>query len=195
MAINVKKYTDSQLLNRVEEIGGKIPNIGKYLVIGVQSQEDQHNTFDDKFYVYDGYKFIMSSSETTNAGRTALKFFDDYGLKGAAVLKTDQFCLNAFIRGYHKGKMKALRQVAPIEYYRDSDKDSKAEEQGKLYKEIIHANIHGVSYKKDSEITRELINGWSFGCQVWNNMRDYKKFIKMTWARNKHIDYALLKEF
>ncbi len=192
---NVGSYSDSQLLERVESIGGIIPNRGKYMIIGVQSEEDQANVFDDKFYVYDGPDFKMVSSGTTNAGKTALQFFDDYGLEGAAVLRTDQFCPNLFFPGYHKGKMKALRQVNPVEFYRDSNKDLKADQLGELYREIIYSNMHGVSYKKNSEITKELINGWSFACQVWNQMKHYNKMQKATWRRNKHVDYALLKEF
>jgi len=192
---NVGAYTDSQLLERIESIGGVIPNRGKYMAVGVQSIEDGSNIFDDKFYVYDGPDFKMVSSGTTNAGKTALQFFDDYGLEGAAVWQTDQWCPNVFAPGMHKGKMKALRQVNPINYFRDTNKDLKAEEIGPIHNGIIYANMHGVSYDPNSLITKEQINGWSFGCQVWNNMKAYKKFIKMTWARNKHVDYALLKEF
>mgnify|MGYP003641580864 CR=1 FL=1 len=192
---NVKSYTDNQLLERVETIGGVIPNQGKYLIIGVQSQEDDFNKFDDKFYVFDGPNFKQVSTGTTNAGKTALFMFDNYNLPGAAVWKTDQWCPDVFEKGYHKGKMKALRQVKPIEYYRDKDKDTKAEQYGVLYKEIIYANMHGVDYDPYSTITKEDINGWSFACQVWNNMIDYKKMIDASWRRDKPVDYALIKEF
>ena len=197
---NVRAYTDSQLLQRVEEIGGKIPNVGKYLIIGVQSQEDAYNMFDDKFYVFDGHKFKQVSTGTTNAGKTALKFYDRYNLSGAAVWKTDMFYEDLYGRGYHKasrkgGGMKALRQKKAIQYYRDTDKDNKAEEQGSLHKGIIYANMHGVDYNPYSNITKEFINGWSFGCQVWNRMGDYRQMVNATWKRNKLVDYALLKEF
>ncbi len=195
MRTNVKSYTDSQLLERVEFIGGKIPNIGKYLIIGVQSQEDAFNIFDDKFYVFDGNIFRQVSSGTTNAGKTALLHFDNYDLTGVAVWKTNQWCPDLYKRGYHKGKMRALRQEKPILYYRDSDKDLKAEEQGKLHSGIIYANMHGVDYNPYSTITKEFIGGWSFACQVWNRMSDYRQMINATWKRNKFVDYALLKEW
>lgn len=192
---NVKQYTDAQLLEKVESIGGEIPNQGKYLIIGVQSQEDGFDLFDDKFYVFDGNKFKQVSTGTTNVGKTALLHFDNYQLSGAAVWKTNQFCKNVFKRGMHKGKMRALRQVEPIYFYRDSDKDNKAEEQGKLYHEIIYTNMHGVDYDPYSNKIGNLIGGWSFGCQVWNRMGDYRQMIKATWERNKLVDYALLKEW
>lgn len=193
---NVKNYTDKQLLEKVESIGGKIPNIGeKYLIIGVQSQEDAYNVFDDKFYVFDGKAFKMTSTGTTNAGSTALKTFDKYELDGAAVWKTNMWYKDLYIPGMHKGKMKALRQNEPIYYYRDSDKDDKAEEQGKLHYGIIYANMHGVDYDPFSNKIGTNIGGWSFACQVWNRMSDYGQMIKATWGRNKPVDYALLKEW
>jgi len=191
----VRQFTDKELLERVEEVGGTIPNRGKYLVIGVQSLEDYFNIFDDKFYVYDGSKFVMWSTGTTNAGKTVLFYFNQYNLSGAAVWKTNQFVLDCFKPGYHKGRMKALRANKPIYYYRDSDKDSKAEEQGKLYYANIWANMHGVDYDPFSTAIKQNINGWSFACQVWNRMTDYRALIKATWARARTVDYALLKEW
>lgn len=197
---NVSAYTDKELLEKVEEIGGIIPNEGKYLIIGVQSAEDAFNTFDDKFYVFDGSTFKMVSTGTTNPGKTALLFFKDYKLPGAAVWKTNQWCPNLYKKGMHKasrkgGGMRALRQQKPIYFYRDNDGDQFAEENGELFHDIIYANMHGVDYDPFSTMEKQLINGWSFGCQVWNRMGDYRKMVKATWQRNKPVDYALLKEF
>lgn len=192
---NIKSYSDKQLLDRVEEIGGKIPNVGKYLIIGVQSEEDAFNKFDDKFYVFDGHKFMIVTSGTTNAGKTALHHFDKYNLTGAAVWRTNQFIEDCFIPGKHKGRMKALRQHSDILYYRDSDKDDKAEEQGTLHKGVIYAHFHGVDYNFFNDTIRHNINGWSFACQVVNRMNDYRQIINAAWNRNKTVDYALLKEF
>lgn len=196
----VKSYTDSQLLERVEEIGGVIPNKGKYLIIGVQSQEDSFNKFDDKFYVFDGPHFKQVSSGTTNAGKTALFFYDNYNLPGAAIWKTDVFYDGLYSPGYHRpsrkgGGMRALRQRKSIWYYRDSDKDKKAEEQGEIQYGIIYANMHGVDYNPYSTLKRKDINGWSFACQVWNRMSDYRKMQQAMWKRGREVDYALLKEF
>lgn len=192
---NVKQYTDSQLLDRVAYIGGTVPNKGKYLVIGVQSEEDAFNKFDDKFYVFDGTEFMLVTTGTTNAGKTALHHFDQYNLSGVAVWKTNQFVKDCFFPGYHKGRMKALRQHSAIEFYRDSDKDDKIEEQGHLYKDIIYAHFHGVDYNFFNDTIRHNINGWSFACQVCNRMYDYRQIINAAWARNKAVDYALLKEW
>lgn len=192
---SVRNYTDKQLLNRIEEVGGKIPNYGKYHIIGVQNRSDHFNIFDDKFYVYDGPSFRMRAFGTTNVGKTALEHFDSYNLPGAAVWKTDMFYEDLYLPGYHKGRMKALREQKPIYFYRDSDKDQFAEEQGELFFDNIYANMHGVSYDPFSETIATKINGWSFACQVWCNMSDYKNMIKAVWERKKHVNYTLLKEF
>ncbi len=192
---NVRQYTDRQLLERVEKIGGRIPNKGKYLIIGVSSNEDAFNKFDDKFYVFDGPQFQMVTSGTTNAGRTALYHFDRYNLSGAAVWRTNQFIEDCFKPGYHRGRMKALRQHRPIWFYRDNNKDQKTDEEGKLYYEIIYAHFHGVDYNFFNNTIRQNINGWSFACQVANRMYDYRQIINASWQRNRTVDYALLKEF
>ena len=197
---NVRPFTDKELLDKVEAIGGKIPNRGKYLIIGMQSLENGDNWFDDKFYVYDGPDYIMNSSGTTNVGITALKKFSNYNLIGAAVWKTNEWYEDLYVPGMHKssrkgGGMRALRQNKPIKFYRDSDRDNLAEEGGKLYEKIIYANMHGVSYDPFSTIVKEQINGWSFGCQVWNRMSDYRAMQRATWKRKKAVDYALLKEW
>lgn len=192
---NVKGYSDKQLLERVEMFGGEIPNIGKYLIIGVQSNEDAPNKFDDKFYVFDGHRFITVSTGTTNPGLTALLHYDNYDLPGAAVWRTNEFYKDLYNPGYHRGRMKALRQVEPIYFYRDKDKDDRAEQHGELFYDIIYANMHGCDYDPYSDIIKTKVNGWSFGCQVWNRMSDYRNMIKATWKRGKKVDYALLTEF
>ena len=189
------KYTDQQLLDRVLEIGGKIvPN--KYLGISVQSKADGFNVFDDKFYLFLGHEFILHTSITTNCGKNALLNFDKGGNKaGAAVWQTDKYYDDLYSYGKHRGKMPALRQVAPIFFYRDNDKDEKAEEQGELHQDIIYANFHGVDYDPESEVVKTNINGWSYGCAVCNNMKDYRKIIELIRVHPLKMNYALLKEF
>lgn len=200
MKTNVKSYTDTQLLEKVESIGGVIPNQGKFLIVGVQSEEDTPNLFDDKFYVFDGNKFIMVSSGTTNTGKVGLLNFEKYNPNGVAVWKTNEWYQDLYTRGCHRpsrngGGMRALIQRKPILHYRDNDKDMFVEEQGELYNEIIYVNMHGIDYNPFSMKKKEIINGWSVGCQVWNKMSDYRQMVNAVWLRNKPVDYALLKEF
>ena len=192
-------YTDEQLLNRVIEIGGKIEH-DKHLIIGVQRKEQDFNKFTDKFYHFLGDKFQSVVHGTTIAGKNALLTFDKGGnAAGAAVWKTDEFYEDLYSYGLHKGKMPCLRQVAPIKYYRDNDKDEIAEQQGELHTGIIYANFHGCSYTYDPDtdhnIVKTNVGGWSYGCQVVADMDKYEKIIEAVKAHPLKANYALLMEF
>lgn len=191
---NVGKYTNSQLLERVKslETFKEIPK--NYWAIGVQSLEDETNVFDDKFYIFKGEKFVMTLTGTTNAGRNALDGYDKIGVSGAAVWKTDIIYYDVYSPGKHKGKMDAWRQVKPIYYYRDSDKDGKAEQQGTLHHGIIGVNFHTNTYDKNNRAIKKLIGAWSYGCQVVNDHEKYNRLMSLT-KDQKYITYCLLKEF
>lgn len=190
----MKQYTDSQIIDKVQEIGGFFFD-GRYTMVGIQSQADRFNMFDDKFYIYDGYEFKMVTTGTTNPGAEVLLKYELYNLPGAAVWKLNQFYRGIYEPGLHKGKMKALRQVEPIYYYRDTNKNQLSEEIGKVQYGLIGANNHGVSYDPFSNKEIMLINSWSFGCQVMNRMSDYRNWINAAWKRNRSVSYAILKEW
>jgi len=194
MGTNVKSYTDEQLLNRVKSLDSFNGIPEDYWILGVQSNEDETNKFDDKFYVFKGEEFVMVTTGTTNAGINGLKGYDKYNKYGVAVWKTDEWCYGVWKFGKHKGKMDALRQVKPIKYYRDGDKDGKAEQLGKMYEGIIYVNFHCNTYNEDNTIVRDLIGGWSLGCQVCNNTPDYYEIIDLT-KKQSSVTYCLIEEF
>ena len=138
----MKNYTDEQLLNRVKGLNSfiRIPN--DYWILGVQSKDDKFNEFDDKFYLFKGEKFIMVTTGTTNAGLTGLKHYDTYNPNGCAVIKTDEWYYTLWRPGLHKGKMRALKQYSAIKYYRDWNKNDKAEEIGNINEGVIGINFH-----------------------------------------------------
>lgn len=187
-------YTPSQVIDRLEQIGG-LTISDRYTLVGIQSQADAFNRFDDLFYLFYGDSLKVQTTGTTNAGKNALLNFEKEGLSGAAVWKTDEYYQDLFIPGLHKGRMKCLRQNKPIKYYRDNDKDEKAEEIGELHTGIIGANFHGVDYAENSTKISTQINGWSWACQVCNVMADYNKIISLTYPKKQAVSYALLKEF
>lgn len=189
----MKNYTDEQLLNRVKGLKSfiRIPN--DYWILGVQSKEDKFNEFDDKFYLFKGEKFIMVTTGTTNAGLTGLKNYETYNSEGCAVIKTDEWYYTLWKPGLHKGKMRALKQYSAIKYYRDWNKNDKAEEIGNINEGVIGINFHTASYQPYNVITR-LIGGWSTGCQVANNTADYYKILD--YIDNQDVvSYCLIKEF
>lgn len=191
---NVKGYRDADLINKVMNLPSfkKIPE--DYWILGVQSNEDEFNKFDDKFYLFKGYKFIMVTSGTTNAGKSALKNYERYNKSGTFVIKTDEWYYDLWEHGYHNLRMKALKQAAPIKGYRDNNKNEKAEEIGEIVEGFFGINFHTVTYSKIVGFFRSLIGGWSAGCQVVNFYDDYKKILDLV-SNQDRVTYCIIKEF
>jgi hypothetical protein len=189
----VRNYNDAQLLNRVRKLKSfkNLPN--DYWILGVQSQEDAFNVFDDKFYIFKGSQFVLVTSGTTNAGKNGLLKYDDYNPQGVAVIKTDEWYYGVWRYGLHKGKMAALRQVKPFLISRDGDKDQKIEE-GVSSWVMAGINFHANTYDIDSKEIKSLIAGWSLGCQVVNNRPKYNEIIELV-KKQKEVSYCLIKEF
>lgn len=203
--MSVKSYTDDQLLSRVKALPSfkSIPK-GRW-IIGVRSDEDTENKFDDKFYVYEGEKFIQVMSGTTNPGKTILRGgFKSYNSEGAAVVKADEWYYDLWKYGLHKGKMPALLQLgAQIIVFRDGDQDGKSEEIGKPIKGWFGINFHTNTYdfsKANLKVKAEDIGSWSAGCQVINDREKYAEQMKyfslaLKNGSQTHVSYVLLKEF
>lgn len=190
----VRSYTDKELLARVEELPSFKGFPPQYWILGVQSREDTYNYFDDKFYLFRGTKFISVVSGTTNAGTTGLMNYSRYNKYGALVVKTNEWYHGLWKFGYHKGRMPALKQVRPIKYFRDWNKNERTEEIGKMYEGIKGINFHTVLYEKNLSFIRKLIGGWSTGCQVVNHVGKYYKMLNKM-RKQKYVTYCLIKEF
>ena len=205
METNVRKYTDKQLLDRVKSLEGfeYIPT-GRW-IIGVRSNEDASNNYDDKFYEYEGEEFIRVLTGTTNAGAGILKGgFLKYNKYGCAILKADEWYYNVWQWGFHRGKMTALRQLgAKVKVFRDGNLNGKSEEIGEETRGFYGINYHTNTYNfspRNLAIVKMFIGNWSAGCQVINDRKQYLE--QMTWYRNAYLDetqkyvtYVLLNEF
>lgn len=193
----VKNYTDIQLLDKVKSLSSfkNIPS--GYWLLGVRSSEDKPNHFDDKIYLFDGNKFIMVTSCTTNPGTPILKNgFKSYNKEGAAVVSADTWHYDIWKYGLHKGKMPALLQIgAEIKIHRDGDSDDKSEELGKEQHGWYGINFHANTYNLSASKNENVIAGWSAGCQVVNDTPKYKKIIELIKAKGGKISYCLLNEF
>jgi hypothetical protein len=190
----VRPYTDKQLLEKVKSLSsfGKIP--AGYWLLGVRSLDDIPNRFDDKIYLFKGEEFVLVTSATTNAGTPTLKQFEKVNKDGAAVLKADEWYHNVWKYGKHNGKVEALLQLGnKVRVYRDTDKDSKSEEQGKLQEGYFGINFHPNTYDL-SKPSGTNIGWWSAGCQVVNRVDLYKIMIKLL-KTEKFVTYCLINEF
>ena len=196
MGTNVKNYTNNQLLNRVKLLPSFKGYPKGFWILGVRSNEDEPNHFDDKFYLFRGEEFIMVATGTTNPGLSILKGgYKSYNPLGAAVVKADEWYIDVWKFGKHKGKTDALLQTgAKIKFYRDGDNDGSSEENGMLFEGFNGINFHPNTHDLTKEFSGEMINGWSAGCQVVNEIPKYNKIIELVKAQ-KTVSYCLLKEF
>lgn len=189
--MNVKSYTDNQILRRIE----KLPTFNGFpkgiLDVWVRSNEDAYNRFDDKVYTYDctgiDPKFVMVCTGTTNAGSEGLKNFNKYNRLGCAVLKSDIIVYNSHAFGLHKGQYPAYVQVKGFPYYRDNNKNNLAEEIGQIYTDIIGANCHKAGWLS------EYIGGWSVACLVRNQQAQFTKW--MNFMNKRPLSVSILREF
>ena len=190
----VRPYTDKQLLEKVKSLSsfGKIP--AGYWLLGVRSLDDIPNRFDDKIYLFKGEEFVLVTSATTNAGTPTLRQFEKINKDGAAVLKADEWYYNVWKYGKHQGKVEGLLQLGnKVKVWRDTDKDDKSEEQGKLQEGYFGINFHPNTYDL-SKGSGTNIGWWSAGCQVVNNISNYKTMIKLL-KNEKFVTYCLVDEF
>lgn len=201
---NVRAYTDTELLKRVAMIEGFKGYPSDYWVIGIASNENGADMFDDKFYLFKGERFISVTSGTTNSGVYGLKNFRKWNNAGAFVIKLDQWIYDFWktvdvvkgerIECKHKGRMRAWRQNKPCYHYRDNDGDKIAEQQGQLYFSMCGINFHTVTYKL-VEFVRKWIGGWSVGCQVPNRTKDYYEILDKVNPYQDTVSYCILEEF
>lgn len=194
MSASVRSYTDKQLLDRVASLKSFKSFPKNYWLIGIRSNLDKFNTFDDKFFLFKGEQFIEVYLGTTNAGNDLIKPTNS---RGEAVLKSNEIYYDCWSRGKHRGKVAAYVQVLPLLIHRDNDRDKKIEELGVPKAETVGINIHPASYNSSSDEVKSLINGWSQGCQVFakrGGSNSFNSFMKKTEGQLR-LTYCLLQEF
>jgi hypothetical protein len=191
----VRNYTAQQLLDRVKQVQN-FKGIPKgFWLLGVRSEEDLPNVFDDKIYFFEGERFICVTSATTNPGTTVLRSFERFNAKGAAVMVADHWYNDVWIKGKHQGKVTALLQLgARVKVWRDNNKNEKSGDTGEIQEGFFGINFHPNTHDFNAKTTGTLVNGWSAGCQVVNNMDRYRQIMNAIPA-NVKVSYCLLNEF
>lgn len=199
--MNVKSYTTKQLLDRMKSLPSfKYVPKGPHVIV-VRSDEDEPDKYDDKLYFFIGEKFISVMSCTSNSGKYGLFNYLKWNKLGTAVIKFDEVYYNSFIKSdgkyikHHNGKVQCLRQVAPLKYYRDSNKNDKIDEYGKVYEGNNSTNIHPNSYVLKKGFSSWLIGKWSTGCTVVNDLSKYFLILMKEINYNEPVTYTGLKEW
>jgi hypothetical protein len=194
---NVKEYTTKELLDLVKALPSFKSIPCNYWILGVRSQTDALDQFDDKFYLFCGERSMRVLPGTTNAGKYGLLNFQKWNTKGCAVVKSDEWYYDMWTGGFHKGKIRALVQVGNCKYYRDNNRNTKCDETGTIYSGAIGINFHPASYNQDPTFIKtfvaKLIGAWSVGCQVPSRLVDFYEVMRYTYGQ-KRTSYCLLKE-
>lgn len=180
----MKAPTIEELKAQFTELGYKWPTIH---IVGIRSKANEPNKFDDLIGLVQGGE-VKWYTGTTNPGTFWLN--NPINSLGTAVLKCGQY-VDTYTIGLHKGKYTALVQSKKVTVFRDNDKDSIAEEQGKEDTGLFGINIHRANELTDST----NIDKWSAGCQVLNSSKQFKELIQACLkSGKKSFTYTLLHE-
>lgn len=114
--------------------------------------------------------------------------------KGTAILVPGQY-RGCWKLGNHKGKYKALVQKRPVKVYRDGNMDMIYD----MYPETINEGLFGINIHRSNEgYTRQTVDMYSAGCQVFNDPRDFESFIRLCEEQSKiygnSFTYTLIDE-
>lgn len=114
--------------------------------------------------------------------------------KGTAILVPGQY-RGCWKLGKHKGEYEALVQAKPIKVYRDGNKDNVYD----MFPQTINEGLFGINIHRSNEgFTRQTVDMYSAGCQVFADPKDFDKFIdlckKQEVLYGNSFTYTLLDE-
>jgi len=173
--------TRQQIESTVKAKGYKWFESGDYNlnIVGVRNSETLNevtNKFDDYMtvsYKVDGMWNYNCFGCTTDPG----KYWVENIMKesGVAILKPNQY-RSTYQIGLHQGKYEALRQVKPVQVYRDNNLDVCYDlDEENIEKGIFGINIHRATKYEGKTSTQ--IDKWSAGCQVIASNDDWQDFM------------------
>lgn len=188
----MRAFTDEEVLDRVAGLPSFNGFPNGVMDVWIRSTADKFDAFDDKAFTYECFgeekppKFIMARNGTTNAGSYGLKHFSDYNHDGCAVLKSDTIVYESHKSGLHKDKP-AYRQAKGFPYFRDNNRNERAEEIGAEFDDIILANVHRAGQNST------VINNWSTGCMVTANLSKFLAWLE--FMDKRPLTLCILKEW
>ena len=147
-------------------------------IVGVRSNNNNKitNQYDDILVVdYNtgtGHKRVCYTI-TTEPGKYYMHNLGNP--KGTAILVPGQY-RGCWQIGLHRGKYKALCQKKEVKVYRDNNKNLIYD----INPETIDNGIFGINIHRSNESwTRNTIDKYSAGCQVFNNPVEFNAFIRL----------------
>ena len=166
----------------------------KLNIFGIRNQDDKNsNGFNDVIgvtYKEKGDWRIRVYSATTDPGTTSR--IHPINVLGCAIMVPGQY-KNCYGIGLHQGKYEALKQIRPMSYWRDNNKDNVLDFASKIYTEIAGTNLHRATAIPG--VTSKIVDSYSAGCQVIAAYNDWVEFMKIVHksvdSGNKEFTYTL----
>ena len=146
-------------------------------IIGVRNDSGKADTFDDNLnviYRVDGKWIVDAYAATTEPGTSILQ--RPIEKNGTAILMPNQY-RGAYKIDTHGGKRKykaVCQRNAPVQVWRDDNRDRNPDYKGAIYKGMFGINIHRQWGSDD----REYTGGVSAGCQVFQSSKDFYEFME-----------------
>lgn len=114
--------------------------------------------------------------------------------KGTAILLPSQY-RGCWEIGKHNCKYTALVQKKPVKVYRDGNKDDIYD----MQPETINNGLFGINIHRSNQgFTRDTVDMYSAGCQVFNDYNDFNKFMATCEEQRKRygnsFTYTLIDE-
>ncbi len=157
-------------------------------IIGIRSNNNVANSFDDWLCLIKGNDKPLIFPITTDPGAYWLN--NPMSVEGTAILVPGQYIKSHKI-GLHQGKYEALKQDLPLKVWRDDNRDNILNKEGKVYQGLFGINIHRSNATSQSQVVEK----WSAGCQVFQKVDDFNKFMKICKDSNQSsFTYTLLEE-
>lgn len=195
---HVREYTAKELLIRFKKLADFKGLPKGYWIIGVRNLEDLADRFDDRFFLMKDEEIVCTTTGTTNPGLRVLQGgFKKYNKHGAALVQSERIYYDVWKYGKHHGYMPALKQLGNvITIYRDGDMDRMSEEIGEPMTGWYGINFHTATKSYLGNIIKSTIGGWSAGCMVCNNTKEYMNIINtIKKSKQEKVTFCLLKEF
>ena len=164
-------------------------------IVGIRESKPKTNSFNDTisiFWKYENRWNFLDFQATTLPG---LKYLESpMNPKGCAILVPNQY-RGVWELGLHNGKYEALVQrKGEVVVYRDENEDQKYD----MVSGTTESGYFGINIHKASEGERETVDGYSAGCQVFQNSDEYDIFIELCKKSEKYwgnsFSYTLLNE-
>lgn len=171
-----KKYLDNNYVFRT--------GLYEINVFGIRSVNSQSNQFDDIIGVaWKGKKgtYCLTGAATTDPGKYYLQ--NPMNKNGTIIMVPGQY-LNCYHIGLHAGKYDCFKQVGPMGYVRDNNKDTVLDFKLYRYPDLkkIHyfEGINGTNLHRASEWKIiQLVERYSAGCQVVQDPTFYSRLLSV----------------